>query len=74
MTQNPNTKGNMSNIFQREPVIAAVITADVPLVISFLNELGAKHTDPLTAVLVGGGTVLLNALAAFVRSKVTPTG
>lgn len=51
--------------YLRQPVIAAVLLANVPLVVQLLEA-----DDRLLAVV---GLAAVNAAAAWIRSKVTPT-
>lgn len=60
------------NLTKYEPVLAALVLADVPLIVAFVNELATAHPSTITTLLVGVAIVALNAAAAWARSRVTP--
>lgn len=55
-----------------EPVLAALVLADIPIVTAFVNELASAHTSTITSVILAAGIAALNAAAVWARSKVTP--
>ena len=58
---------------RRQPVIAALLAVNLPLVTGLVSALAAGNTNPTVVALLGVAVVLLNAVGAVVRQAVTPT-
>jgi hypothetical protein len=60
------------NFTKFEPILAALVLADVPIIAGLVNELASQHPSTVTTLIVAVGLVVLNAAGAWARSKVTP--